>query len=144
KLSVGTLRARRWLPGLPGRAARQDRDMRRLIAHLQSAIPRTSHRPVGLAIVAVDNAPDIARAVMGLATSCVSKGNQVLVADLSKNAPMANLLGAKNPGVHTVNCNGANFTLAVPDRDDAPPIGPLRAVNAPAGLALAGDALVTS
>ena len=48
---------RRWLPGLPGRAARQDRDMRRLIAHLQSAMPRTTHRPVGLAIVAVDNAP---------------------------------------------------------------------------------------
>ena len=66
KLSVGTLRARRWLPTLPGRAAKRDLDMRRVIAHLQSAVPRSTRGPAGLAIVAVDNAPVVARAVVGV------------------------------------------------------------------------------
>ncbi len=143
KLSVGTLRARRWLPSLPGRAAKRDLDMKRVIAYLQSAVPRRTQGPVGLAIVAVDNAPVVARAVAALATSCASQGDQVVVADLSSGAHMARLLGVRSPGAHKVSQNGVNFMLALPDRD-AVPVGPLLAVASPAGPAQAGDALVAS
>ena len=34
--------------------------------------------------------------------------------------------------------------MAVPDRDDAAPVGPLRAITSPTGSAQAGDALVAS
>jgi capsular polysaccharide biosynthesis protein len=144
KLSVGTLHARRWLPTLPGRAAKRDLDMRRVIAHLQSAVPTSAQRSAGLAIVAVDNAPVVARAVAALATSYASQGNQVVAADLSSGARMAHLLGAKSPGAHAVSRNGVNFTVAVPDSDDAAPVGPVRAVTSPAEPTQAGDALVAS
>ena len=142
KLSVGTLRARRWLPTLPGRAAKRDLDMRRVVAHLQSAVQRSTRGQFGLAIVAVDNAPVVARAVAALATSYASQGNQVVAADLSRGAHMAHLLGVKRLGAHEVSQNGVNFMIAVPERDDAAPVGPLRVVTSPAGSAQAGDALV--
>ena len=95
KLSVGGLRAHRWLPTLPGRTAKRDLGMRRVIAHLQSAVSRSTQGPAGLAIVAVDNEPVVARAVAALATSYASQGNQVVAADLSSDARMAHLLGVK-------------------------------------------------
>jgi hypothetical protein len=144
ELSVGKLRARRWLPTLPGRAAKRDLDMRRVIAHLQSAVPRSTQGPAGLAIVTVDNAPVAARAVAAFATSYASQGNQVVTADLSRGAHMAHLLGVKSPGAHAVSRNGVNFMIAVPDRDDVAPVGPLRAATSPARPAQAGDALVAS
>jgi capsular polysaccharide biosynthesis protein len=147
KLSVGTLGARRWRPTLPGRTAKRDLDMRRIVAHLHSAVPRSTQGPAGLAIVAVDNAPVVARAVAALATSYASQGNQVVGADLSSGAHLARLLGVRSPGAHAVSRNGVNFTIAVPDRDDPAPVGPLHAVTSPEGLAQAGhagDALVAS
>ena len=45
KLSVGSLSARRWLPTWPGRAAKRDLDIRRVLAHLHGAVPRSSQRP---------------------------------------------------------------------------------------------------
>jgi len=139
KLSVGPLRPRR-LPGLPGQAARRDQDMKRVIAHLHGAVPRTARRPASLAVVAVDNAPVMARAVAALATSSASQGQKVVAADLSPDAPLARLLGVKGPGTHAVSRGGADFTVIVPDRDDAAPAGPLRAAAARAAPALAGDA----
>ena len=53
-------------------------------------------------------------------------------------------MGVKGPGVQAVNHNGANFTIAVPDRDDAAPVGPLPAVTSPAGPTQADDALAAS
>jgi capsular polysaccharide biosynthesis protein len=144
KLSVGGLRARRRLPALPGRAAKQDIAMRRVTAYLQSAVSRGTQRPAGLVIVAVDNAPVVAQAVAAVATSCASQGKQVVAADLSQGAHMAHLLGVKDPGVHEVNRNGVNFKVAVPDPENATPVGPLRAVTFPPGPAQTGDALVTS
>jgi len=144
KLSVGMLRARRWLPALPGRAAQQDRDMRRLIEHLQSAMPKSNQSPVGLAIVAVDNAPIVASAVAAVATSYASQGKYVVAADLSRGAHMAHLLHVKDSGVHPVSRDGVNFTVAVPDRAHPAPIGPLRAVTSPVGLTQADDTLVAS
>ena len=142
KLSVGTLRARRWLPALPGRAAKRHLDMGRVTAYLQSAVPRSTQGPAGLAIVAVDNAPVVARAVVALATSYASQGNQVVAADLSSGAHMAHLLRVKGVGAHAVSRKGANFTIVVPDRDDAAPVGPLRPAASLARPAPAGDALV--
>ena len=144
KLSVGTLRVRRWLPALPGRAAKRNLAMRRVVAYLQHCVPRSTRDQVGLAIVAVDNAPVVAQAVAAVATSYASQGHRVVAADLSGGAHMAHLLGVESPGAHEVSQNGANFTIAVPDHDDAAPVGPLRALTSPAGPGQPGDALVAS
>ncbi len=141
KLSVSTLGARRTLTPRPGRAAKRDLDMRRVIAHLHSAVPRSTQVPASLAIVAVDNGPVVAQAVAALATSYASQGSQVIAADLSSGAYLAHLSGVKGPGVQTVSHNGVNFMMAVPDRDDLVPVGPLPSVTSPAQ---AGDALVAS
>jgi len=129
KLSVSTLGAR---------------DMQRVIAHLHSAVPRSTQVPASLAIVAVDNGPVVAQAVAALATSYASQGTQVIAADLSSGAYLAHLSGVKGPGVQTVSRNGVNFMMAVPDRDDPTPVGPLPSATSPAGPAQAGDALVAS
>jgi capsular polysaccharide biosynthesis protein len=144
KLSVSTLGARRTLTPRPGRAAKRDLDMQRVIAHLHSAVPRSTQVPASLAIVAVDNGPVVAQAVAALATSYASRGTQVIAADLSSGAYLAHLSGVKGPGVQTVSRNGVNFMMAVPDRDDPVPVGPLPSVTSPAGPARAGDALVAS
>jgi hypothetical protein len=145
KLSVGTLSARRWLPSSPGRAAKRNLAMRRVVAYLRSALPKSTRGPAGLAVVAVDNAPVVAQAVAALATSYAGQGNQVVAADLSSGAHMAHLLGVKSPGAHAVSHQGVNFTVVVPDHDDAAPAGPLRAATAPAaGPGQAADALTAS
>jgi capsular polysaccharide biosynthesis protein len=140
KLSVGRLRKRL----LPGRKAKREHDMKRVIAHLQGAVPRKANGPVGLAIVAVDNAPVVAQAVAALATSCASQGNQLVTVDLSEGAHLARLFGSKKPGTHPVNRGGVNFTMAVPDRDDPGPVGPLPSVSAPAGSGRPGEEPVAS
>ncbi len=142
KLSVGRLRARRWLRGRVAR--RRDRDMRRVVEHLRSAVPRSTRGPAGLAIVAVDETSVAARAVAALATSYASQGNHVVTADLSGGARLAHLLRVKNPGAHRVSRNGVSFTVAVPDRDDPVPVGPLPLATSPAGPAQVEDALLAS
>jgi capsular polysaccharide biosynthesis protein len=144
KLSVSTLGARRTLTPRPGRAAKRNLDMQRVIAHLHSAVPRSTQVPASLAIVAVDNGPVVAQAVAALATSYASQGAQVIAADLSSGAYLAHLSGVKGRGVQTVSRNGVNFMMAVPDRDDPMPVGPLPSVTSSAGPARAGDALVAS
>ncbi len=144
KLSVGTLPSRRRLPTWPGRAAKRDIDMRRVVAHLRSAVPRSIYGPAGLAIVAVDNAPVVARAVVALAASYAGQGNQVVAADLSSGADMAHQLRVKGPGAYAVSHNGVSFTIVVPGRDDAALVGPLRAVTSAEGAPQAADAQAAS
>jgi capsular polysaccharide biosynthesis protein len=144
KLSVRTLRARRRLVLWPGHAARRRQDMRRVVAHLHSAVSRTTQGAQGLAIVAVDNAPVVAQAVRELATSYAASGTQVVTADLSSGAHLAHLARVKGPGTHTVSRNGVTFTMAVPGRDDLAPVGPLPPFNSPQGRAQAPDPLVAS
>jgi capsular polysaccharide biosynthesis protein len=136
RLSVGTLR-RSWLPGRPGRAARRERDMKRVVAHLRRNAPGRSRGAPGLAVVAVDNVPDVAPAVRSLAVACAQDGKQVVVADLAGGA-LAKLLGANGPGIHPVTVDGAGMIAVVPDRDDVAPVGPLKALapQAPASEAL--------
>jgi capsular polysaccharide biosynthesis protein len=144
KLSVRSLRARRRLVPWPGRAAKRNHDLRRVVAHLHTAVPRRTQGAQGLVIVAVDNAPVVAQAVTELATSYAGSGTQVVTADLSSGAHLAHLARVKGPGTHVVSRNGVTFTVAVPERDDLAPAGPLPPFNSPPGRAQAPDPLVTS
>jgi len=142
RLSVTTLGARRTLMPRRGQAAKRDLDMQRVIAHLHSAVPKSTRVPASLAIVAVDNGPVVAQAVAALITAYASQGSQVIAADLSSGAYLAHLSEVQGPGVQTVSRDGVNFVMAVPDRDDPVPVGPLPSVTSPAGPA--EDALVAS
>jgi capsular polysaccharide biosynthesis protein len=113
------------------RRARRGRDTRRVVAHLRSVAPVNSHRTVGLAIVAVDNARLAAPMVAALAVSWAREGKKVMVADLADGA-LAKRLGAKRRGVCTVRVQGEQLVAAVPDRENVVPIGPLhRRVGSP-------------
>jgi capsular polysaccharide biosynthesis protein len=144
KLSVRTLGTNRRLAFRPGRAAKRNRDMRRVVAYLHSAVPRKTQGAQGLAIVAVDNAPVVAQAVTELATSYAGSGTQVVTADLSSGAHLAHLSRVKGPGTHVVSRNGVTFTMAVPERGDLTPTGPLPPFNSPPGRAHVPDPLVDS
>jgi capsular polysaccharide biosynthesis protein len=144
KLSVRTLRAHRRRVPWPGRAARRNHDLRRVVAHLHTAVPRRTQGAQGLAIVAVDNAPVVAQAVLELATSYAGSGTQVVTADLSSGAHLAHLARVKGPGTHAVSRNGVTFTMAVPERDELAPAGPLPPFNSPPGRGQAPDPLVAS
>ena len=144
KLSVRTLGPHSRLTPWRGRGAKRNQDLRRVVAHLHTAVPRRTQGAQGLAIVAVDNAPVVAQAVMELVTSYAGSGTQVVAADLSSGAHLAHLAGIKGPGTHTVSRNGVTFAMAVPERDDMAPAGPLPPFNSPPGRAQAPDPLVTS
>ncbi len=49
-----------------------------------------------------------------------------MLADLSTGSPAARLLGAKEPGIHEVSTDGTSLTVAVPERYDVVPVGPIR------------------
>jgi capsular polysaccharide biosynthesis protein len=144
KLSVVKLRAHNWLPSWPGRAAKRDLDMGRVIAHLRDTVSRSTQGPAGLVVVAVDNAPIVARGVAAVAALYASAGYQVIAADLSTGAHLAHLLGIRGPGLRAVSHNRGSFRVAVPDRDDLAPIGPLPPVTALPTPAQAADPLVAS
>ena len=139
RLSLGPLRRRRLLR-LPGQAAQQHRDMKRIVAHLRGIVPGRSRGTVGLVVVAVDNAQDVAPVIVSLAVSCANDGKQVVVADLADGA-LARRLGAKGPGVHPVTAGGARMIAVVPDRNDITPTGPLQT---PAQHAAASEALLAA
>lgn len=125
RLSVGPVGGKRWLPRLGKRAARRTLDLTRITAHLRSVLPPNSRGPRCLAVVALDNAEVVARAVVSLASSSASQGKRVVVADLSDGTHAARLLGVKRPGVHEVSAKDADLVVAIPDRDDIAPAGPL-------------------
>jgi capsular polysaccharide biosynthesis protein len=137
RLSVGALRSGR-LPHLPGRAARKrKRDMERVVRHLRSAATGRSGGAVpgrskgsGLAVIAVDDVPTVARAVVALAVAESKQQLRIVLADLSAGTLAAHQLGVKAPGVTTVTREGVPITVAVPARGEIAPIGPLRAVTA--------------
>ena len=115
-----------WLPRVGGRGRKQARDLRRLESHLNGAVvPAGAKRLAALAVAAIDNAPDVAPAVVSLAMSWASQGKKVVVADLSGDASAARRLGVKRPGVHRVSVRGADLVVTVPGPDEVPPVGPL-------------------
>jgi capsular polysaccharide biosynthesis protein len=131
RLSVGTVHAKRWLPIRRGSATREA-EIQRVAAHLRHVVPGSSRGPVSLAVVPVDDRQVPASSLVALALSCAREGKQVVVADLCGGAPAAKLLGATDPGVHTVSAQDARLTVAVPERDDLAPVGPLHRGPVPA------------
>jgi hypothetical protein len=125
RLSVGPLRARHWRPALPRKAAKRRLDMKRVVAHLRGAVPGSSLGPASLAVVAIDDAPVVARVVASLASSCAAEGRQVVVADLSSDAHLARLMGVRDPGIHKVNQNGVDLVVVLPEAEDVAPTGPM-------------------
>ena len=133
RLSVGALRSGR-LPHVRGRAARKrKRDMERVVRHLRSAVPGRSKGTSGLAVIAVDDASTVARAVVALAVAGSKQQLRIVLADLSAGTPAARQLGVKDPGVSTVTPAGVPIVVAVPAPGEIAPIGPLRAVTASSG-----------
>jgi capsular polysaccharide biosynthesis protein len=144
RLSVGGLRRRRWWPGLRRRSARRKLDMRRVVVHLQALVPGSSRGPARLAVIAVDDPFVVAQATASMAESCTSKGQHVVVADLSGGAQLARLLATTEPGIHAVGWNGVQFTLALPDPDDAAPVGPWPGPTSPVATAQPSEAVVSA
>ena len=140
RLSVGSLRKSR-LPVLRQRAASRHRHMERVIEHLRNAVPGSSSGPAGLAVVAVDDAPTVARVVANLAVSSAEQRKRVVLADLSAGAHAARLLGVDSPGIDVVSPSGVSIVVVVPAADDMAPIGPLESHGSPAGYAQADESL---
>lgn len=144
RLSVGSLRRPQPRLGLPGQATRRDRDMRRVIAYLQGRVSGSSRGPSSLAVVAVDDAQTVAVAVAALARSRARDGGRVVVADLSRGAPLALLLGAKGPGVHQMVNGPDRLLVAVPDPNDVMAVGPIRDGRTPALWTQPDEAVVAA
>jgi capsular polysaccharide biosynthesis protein len=123
RLSVGAAR-QRWLPARGGSGA-QDADVQRIAAHLRHAVPRSSSHAASLVVVPVDDVQVAALSLVSLALSCAKEGQQVVLADLCDGAPVASMLGAADPGVRLASVQDARLTVAVPERDDLLPVGPL-------------------
>jgi len=130
KLSVGRVRLSRWLPGWKGLRAARGTNVRRIVTYLGKMVPahsRRAHsrRAASLAVVPVDDPRVAALSLMSLAISCAQQGMQVVVADLASGAPAAGLVGSNKPGVGPVDVDDARLIVAVPERDDVEPTGPL-------------------
>ena len=102
-------------------------------------MPGSSRGPASLAVVAVDDAQAVARAVVSLAVSCAAEEMQVVVADLSGGAYWRACWGLATlappcqpawPGPRRI----------LPEPEDVAPVGPVPtgppAVPAPADAAL--------
>lgn len=127
QLSVGPVSSGRVPLGGPSAAARA-RNLGRLTAYLRRAAARPGWSKATLAVVAVDNASEIASAVAAVAERYRQDGRQVLVADLAPGAPVARLLNsAKDPR--------PGLAVVTPAADDLVPTGPLRSATAPGPLA---------
>ena len=141
KLSVGpVLGSRRIRAGRKGR----HRDMERVVEHLRHAVPGSSRGPAGLAVVAVDDAPAVARAVVDLAVSSAEQRRRVVLADLSAGSHAARLLGVRGPGIDMANPSGVTIAVVVPATDDTAPVGPLQSHASLARYAQADESLLAA
>jgi capsular polysaccharide biosynthesis protein len=131
KLSVGRIKlGRRWSRS-SGLAAAESPEIRRIVQYLGRAVTPRSGGVATLAVVPVDDPQVAALSLASLAVSCSHEGLRVIVADLCPDNPAARLLGADEPGVHTVSVHDAHLIVTVPDRDDVAPAGPLSDVRRP-------------
>lgn len=128
-LSVGRLRKGR----IPSpRSGPRQREMDRVVEYLRHAARWDRGGSASLAVVAVDDAPTMARAVTALAAAGADQSKRVVVADLAAGAPAARILGVREPGVHKVNASsGTPIVVIVPAANDVAPIGPLKAPAGP-------------
>jgi capsular polysaccharide biosynthesis protein len=125
KLSVDAVPLSRWRSGRSGLAATGSAAVQRITSYLRAAEPRTIRGAAALAVIPVDD-PDVAAlSAVSLAVSRAREGRSVVVADLASGAPVATRLHAKAPGVRSISVHGVQLALAVPDRDDLAPVGPV-------------------
>jgi hypothetical protein len=101
--------------------------MQRVVSHLRDAIPdpESKGEAPALGVISIDSDKTAARALVATAVACARDGQNVLIADLCPGAPAARQLKAGNPGVQTVTVEGVTLAIAVPDRDDVLPTGPV-------------------
>ena len=145
KLSVRTVRLSRWRPGRRGLAAAQNTKIRRISAYLGSTLAANSRGRAALAVVPVDDPQVAAVSLVSLAISCVQQmGLRVIVADLRDGAPAARLLGVSQAGIHTVRRDNVGLMVAIPDRDDVAPIGPLGSESLAPQSAACGEKLAVA
>lgn len=144
RLSVGALRKSRWMPARPGKRAARRRDMELVVEHLRTAVPGSSRGPAGLAVVAVDDTPTVARAVVALALSIASQPRRVVLADLSSGGQAARLLRVKGTGVTANTHQGTRIVVVVPAAGDVAPVGPLQSRTSPEGYVQADESLTSA
>lgn len=128
RLSVGAVRKTR-LPIGGTSAADRDRALGRIAAYLRNTALRQTGEPATLAVVAVDNAREIAPAIVALTKRCAQEGFKIVVADLVKGAPVARRLGAGGTGVQPVRVGGGSVVVITPEDAYQVPSGPLRAAS---------------
>jgi capsular polysaccharide biosynthesis protein len=122
KLSIGAVRGGR---RIGPEAAGEDTNLQRVMSYLGNVVPPARGGPASLAIVPVDDVHLPAVCLASLAVSRAKQGLKVILADLCDGAPAARLLGNTDPGVRTVSTEGTQLTVAIPERDDVQPAGPL-------------------
>lgn len=126
-------------------AADRSRDLRRIAVQLRNSAARSTERAATLAVVAVDNAHEIAPALVILAELCAEESTRLLVADLVPGAPVAKSLGVGGAGVQKVRSGGASMVVVTPQQADLTPSGPLSSAVAAGALAAApSEALVAA
>jgi hypothetical protein len=77
-------------------------------------------------VVPVDDPQVPAICLVSLAISWVEEmGLRVIVADLCSSTPAARLLGVTEPGVHGARSDDGYLVVAIPDREDVTPVGPI-------------------
>jgi capsular polysaccharide biosynthesis protein len=138
RLSVGRMGKRRFSLR-ESESESTERELGRIAAYLRNAAAQPSDGAATLAVVAVDNAREIAPAVLILAESCAKEGMRILVADLVPGAPVARLLGAAGTGLQKVGDEDKPVVLVTPEEDDVIPSGPLTSAAGPLGPAPAED-----
>jgi capsular polysaccharide biosynthesis protein len=121
RLSVRTVPSGR----KPWQASRRNADLRRVVSGLRSTVAGRE-APALVAVVAVDNMKDTAKATAALALQCARNGQQVILADLAEGSPAARMLGVRETGVMVGNQEGVRFTVVVPSPLDPAPTGPVR------------------
>jgi hypothetical protein len=124
RLSVGRIRvstraARRAPESAGGRRVHQ------IARYLRGAVPQEQGR-ASLAVVAADDTVVPALAIVSLALSCVREGTRVILADLTSGTDAGRLLGCTEPGVHRHVAGQRQLSVAIPQDDIAPQIGPIR------------------
>jgi capsular polysaccharide biosynthesis protein len=143
RLSVGAVHGKGWLPARGGAASREA-EIQRIAAHLRHTVPGSSRGPASLAVVPVDDQRLPASSLVALALACAREGKQVVVADLCPGAPAAKLLDGTDPGVRAVSVQNTHLTVAVPERNELAPAGPLSHGPVPAGRSDFTDAVANA
>jgi capsular polysaccharide biosynthesis protein len=149
RLSVGKIPVSRWQSGRRGLGLADNRHVQQIVEYLHDVARHSPGNPASLALIPVDDVQIPAACLAALALSCAHLGLHVVLADLCPGTPAARLLHVTEPGVVSVNTQGVDIAVVVPDADSVYPVGPLlksRRARAPKPLIAAcrsADMLLT-